>query len=121
MPKNFSIFLGPGGRFNLTPFYDVLTAQPSLDAHQIVKKQMKLAMFVGDSLHYTMDYIRGRHFIQTVERAGLPAAIAHQALGEIGVDAAKAMKTMESQIPKRFPKEIHASVQRGLMSRLGKI
>jgi len=32
--KNFSIFLAPGGRYRLTPFYDVLTAQPSLDAHQ---------------------------------------------------------------------------------------
>src|SRR4029077_7923453 len=28
--KNFSIFLGRGGRFKLTPVYDVLTARPSL-------------------------------------------------------------------------------------------
>ena len=27
--KNFSVFLGPGGSFRLTPLYDVLTAQPS--------------------------------------------------------------------------------------------
>ncbi len=33
--KNFSVFLGPGGSYRLTPLYDVLTAQPSLDAHQI--------------------------------------------------------------------------------------
>ena len=45
--KNFSIFLGPGGRFQMTPLYDVLTAQPSLDARQIVSQQMKLAMSVG--------------------------------------------------------------------------
>ena len=30
--KNFSLFLGPAGRFYLTPIYDVLTAQPSLAA-----------------------------------------------------------------------------------------
>jgi serine/threonine-protein kinase HipA len=41
--KNFSIFLGPGGAFRLTPLYDVLTAQPSLDARQIRRQQMKLA------------------------------------------------------------------------------
>lgn len=29
--KNFSVFLTPGGRYALTPLYDVLTAQPSLD------------------------------------------------------------------------------------------
>jgi serine/threonine-protein kinase HipA len=33
--KNFSIFLGAGGRYRMTPLYDVLTAQPSLDAGQI--------------------------------------------------------------------------------------
>lgn len=36
--KNFSIFLSPGGRFRMTPLYDVLTAQPSLDAGQIPRK-----------------------------------------------------------------------------------
>jgi serine/threonine-protein kinase HipA len=56
--KNFSIFLGRGGRFKLTPVYDVLTAQPSLVARQIERKQMKLAMSVGDSRHYRMDEIR---------------------------------------------------------------
>jgi serine/threonine-protein kinase HipA len=42
--KNFSIMLGPGGRFRLTPLYDVLSAQPSLDAGQIQQKKFKLAM-----------------------------------------------------------------------------
>jgi len=36
--KNFSIFLGPGGSFHLTPPYDVLTAQPNLDVHQIQRR-----------------------------------------------------------------------------------
>lgn len=45
--KNFSIFLGPGGRFRLTPLYDVLSAQPSLNAKQIQPKALKLAMSVG--------------------------------------------------------------------------
>ncbi|WFU85618.1 HipA domain-containing protein [Bradyrhizobium sp. CIAT3101] len=27
--KNFSIFLAPGGRYHLTPLYDVLTASPA--------------------------------------------------------------------------------------------
>jgi serine/threonine-protein kinase HipA len=74
--KNFSVFLGRGGRFHMTPFYDVLTAQPSLDNRQIGRKQMKLAMSVGDSRHYKIDDIKGRHFIQTAERAGLPGSLA---------------------------------------------
>jgi len=33
--KNFSIFLSPGGGYRLTPLYDIVSAQPSLDAKQI--------------------------------------------------------------------------------------
>ena len=119
--KNFSIFLGPGGRFKMTPLYDVLTAQLSLDARQIVKKQMKLAMSVGDNRHYRIDEIQGRHFVQTVERAGLPAITARNALEEIAKDAEAAMKAVEKQLPAGFPEEIHAAVQRGVISRLSRV
>jgi serine/threonine-protein kinase HipA len=119
--KNFSLFLGPGGRFNMTPLYDVLTSQPSLDAHRIVKKQMKLAMAVGDKRHYTMEYIQGRHFVQTVERAGLPATIAQSALEEVAQEAEKALRAVEKQLPSGFPEQVHSAVQNGFASRLPKI
>ncbi len=85
--KNFSIFLGPQGRFCMTPLYDVITAQPSFDAHQITRQQLKLAMFVGDNRHYRIDTIQGRHFNQTVTRAGLPSTMATQALEEVQAGA----------------------------------
>ena len=119
--KNFSVFLGPGGRFEMTPLYDVLTAQPSLDARQIIRKQLKLAMSVGNNRHYTIDYIEGRHFVQTAERAGLSALIARNALDEIARDAEQAMLRLEEQLPASFPEKIHSSVERGFMSRLPKI
>ncbi len=119
--KNFSIFLGPRGRFNLTPIYDVLTVQPSLDARHIERKQMKMAMSVGNSRHYAIKDIQGRHFIQTAERAGLPGAVASAALEEVAREGLDALKKVESQLPSDFPKGLHASVQAGFMSRLAKI
>jgi serine/threonine-protein kinase HipA len=119
--KNVSIFLGPGGRFHLTPFYDVLTSQPSLDARQIERKQMKLAMSVGESRHYRIDEIKGRHFIQTVERAGLPGSLAVAALEEVAKAGESAMKKVEKELPSGFPKKIHASVKAALTSRLQSI
>lgn len=116
--KNFSVFLGAGGTFSLTPFYDVLSAQPSLDARQIERKQMKLAMFVGDGRHYRIDEIQGRHFVQTTEKAGLPGALATEALEEVAEAADGAMDAVVKQLPKGFPEAIHASVQRGVMTRL---
>lgn len=119
--KNFSLFLGPGGRFFLTPLYDVLTAQPSLDTRQILKKQMKLAMSVGDKRHYTLASIRGRHFLQTAKRAGLPETLAGEALQEMAESADIALQTVAAQLPPDFPEAIHASVSRGLRSRLERI
>ena len=119
--KNVSIFLGPGGRFHLTPFYDVLTAQPSLDVRQIERKQMKLAMSVGEKRHYRIDEIKGRHFIQTVERSGLPGSLACEVLEEVARTAGSALKKMEMQLPPNFPEKIHISVKKALSSRLRKI
>ena len=119
--KNFSIFLGRGGSFQLTPIYDVLTAQPSMDARRIERKQMKLAMSVGDGRHYKIDDIEGRHFIQTVKRAGLPESLANDTLQEIARAAGDAMKMIEKHLPDGFPEEIHHSVTDGVNSRLRKI
>lgn len=108
--KNFSIFLGAGGRFMLTPFYDVLTAQPFFDTHQIQKKQMKMAMSVGDNNHYKMEEIHSRHFIQTAKKASLPDYIAKDALEEISSKVEISIKSIEENLPGGFPEEIHASV-----------
>jgi serine/threonine-protein kinase HipA len=121
LAKNFSVFLGPGGSFRLTPIYDVLTAQPSLDTRQIERKQMKLAMIVGDSRHYKIDEIKGRHFIQTAERAGLPKSIATDPLEEVAEAADTAMKTIEKQISSGFPEQIYLSVSSALASGLNNI
>jgi serine/threonine-protein kinase HipA len=116
--KNFSIFLRPGGSYSLTPFYDVLSAQPSLDAGQIECKQMKLAMSVGSKNHYRIDQIHARHFMQTAERAGLPKAIVREAIEEVLAQAEKAITEMEAALPPGFPEYIHESVSAGMRSRL---
>ena len=116
--KNFSIYLGRGGRFQLAPIYDVLTGQPSLEARHIERKQMKLAMSVGDHRHYRMDEIKGRHFIQTVERAGLPGLLANEVLTEVAQKAEPAMRAVEQQLPPGFPEEIHSSVKAAMLKRL---
>ena len=37
--KNFSVSLGPAGRFALTPLYDVMSLQPNLDAREVPAEQ----------------------------------------------------------------------------------
>lgn len=119
--KNASIFLGPEGRFQLTPFYDVLSAQPSLDSRQIERKQMKLAMSVGDSRHYRLDEIRGRHFVQTAVRAGLSKKVAAETLGEVSASTKAAFDTVGGKLPDNFPTKLHASIKAGALLRLKKL
>ena len=85
--KNFSVRLSPGGRFRLTPLYDILSVQPAFDARQIQKKSFKLAMSVGDKRHYVMDAIAPRHFQQDGDAAGLPTGAVDAILKEL-LDAA---------------------------------
>ncbi|SDH76165.1 type II toxin-antitoxin system HipA family toxin [Roseospirillum parvum] len=115
--KNFSIFLTPGSRYRLTPFYDVLTAQPSLDDHQIQRKQMKLAMAIGDKNRYRIEDIMGRHFVQTGAKAGMAKRLTIQAICDISEAAENALKAVEAQLPKDFPAAIHESVSTAMRDR----
>jgi serine/threonine-protein kinase HipA len=116
--KNFSLSLRPGGSFSLTPLYDILTVQPSYDAHQLDRKQMKLAMSVGDNNHYRMDGIRSRHFFQTGKAASLSKSAIGSAITEIATTAADAMRKLTEELPPHFPENFHASVSKALNERL---
>ncbi|MBS0570665.1 MAG: type II toxin-antitoxin system HipA family toxin [Proteobacteria bacterium] len=116
--KNFSIFLRPGGGYALTPLYDVLTAQPSLDARQIERKQMKLAMSVGTSRHYRIDEIQARHFLQTGDAAGLSRTLVQNAIEDIAGRMDNALGSIEAELPAGFPPELHDSVSAGVRRRM---
>jgi serine/threonine-protein kinase HipA len=119
--KNFSIFLGPGGSYHLTPLYDVLTAQSSFEVRQIEGKQMKLAMSVGTKRHYRIGDILGRHFIQTGEGAGLPKGLAREAIEKMADTAGQALEAIERVLPADFPEVIHRAVKVGVTDRLSKL
>ena len=116
--KNFSVFLGPGGRFHLTPLYDVMSIQPNRDAGQIQKNKMKMAMAVGKNRHYTIESITPRHFIQTAELCGVPAKITSDLIEEMWKRTPKALKKVLSELPKNFSKKIALSIGDGIKRRL---
>jgi serine/threonine-protein kinase HipA len=116
--KNFSIFLSPGGAFRLTPLYDVVSAQPSLDAGQIRHNQMKLAMAIGINRHYTLSSITGRHFIQSAEKAGLGRDIAVAVIDDLLTNAGKALNRVLDHLPKNFPEAIARSISSAFQARL---
>lgn len=116
--KNFSVFLMPGGRFRLTPFYDVLTVQPSLDAKELAHRDFKLAMSMGNNNKYRILDISGRHFFETAKKARLPARGVRQAMVEIHEQTDSAFDHVEKNLPKGFPEAIHNSVKTAALTRL---
>ena len=116
--KNFSVFLSPGGSYRMTPLYDIVTAQGALDARQIKRKQMRMAMSVGNSRHYRFDKIHGRHFVQTALRAGLSQKRARGIVEQVEEQAAEALDRAARALPDAFPEAIVETVGKAVTGRL---
>jgi serine/threonine-protein kinase HipA len=119
--KHFSVFLHPGGGFELTPLYDVMSAQHLLDANQIQRKDMKLAMSVGKNRHYRIHEIQPRHFQQIADGAGLPEGMVDLALNQISETLPAAIETVCATLPEDFPVVIRDSIAGGALDRLGRM
>lgn len=115
--KDISIALGPGGRFRLTPFYDVLTAQPSLDAGQIQRKKFKLAMSVGKSRHYPAGNILPRHFLQTAALADVGAKLMQTILDDLAESALNQTDAVIEALPRGIPHPLVTSVRAAIENR----
>jgi len=116
--KNFSIFLQPGGRFRLTPLYDVMSVQPAFDAGQLRKNQMKSAMAVGNNRHYPVYEIMPRHFTETAAKSGVPSSFVQSIFEELVGSADAVINQVINDLPDGFPQELAESIVGGLRARL---
>ncbi|WP_432289470.1 type II toxin-antitoxin system HipA family toxin (plasmid) [Aminobacter sp. BA135] len=116
--KNFSIFLGPGGRFRMTPLYDVLTAQPSLDQGQVSRKKFKLAMSVGKNHHYAIHDIVPRHFMQTADLAGVGTPTMKAIFEDIQANAERQAQAVVNSLPGNFPDQLMTSTLAAISHRV---
>lgn len=119
--KNFSVFLGPGSRFSLTPLYDVMSAQPAVDAGKIRKNQYKFALAVGDNRHYVMDTILPRHFMQTAESSGVKGTVVEELCAEVAESAEYAIGEALGSLPEDFPEPLVDSIVQGMRARLKRL
>ncbi len=116
--KNFSVSLLPGGRFRMTPLYDVLTVQPTVDARQIERKYFKLAMNFGNSNHYKVANIVGRHIVETGVKSGLSRAVVQGLFEELQETSHAIVEATFNQLPDGFPETLLSSIDGALKARL---
>lgn len=119
--KNFSIFLEPGGRFSLTPLYDVLSMQLAVDSGRLGRRQFKLALAVGDNRHRVLAEILPRHFVRTAIRQGMDSQVVDEICAELADTANASMTTALESLPEDFPADLIESITGGVRARLGKI
>jgi serine/threonine-protein kinase HipA len=114
--KNFSIRILQGGRFQLTPLYDVLSAWPIIGkrANEIPPEKVKLAMAMpGQRPHYLHKSIQRRHFEELAKRMGVDAD-AEQLIADIVGRTPTVIEDVQRGLPKGFPQGLLDRVLAGL-------
>jgi serine/threonine-protein kinase HipA len=114
--KNFSLFLNPGGRFQLTPLYDVLSAWPVIGrrSDQWPQQKLKMAMaWHGEKGRYTKPLeINARRMLLTAKRVGLGDAEA--IFGDLIAKTPTVVAAVRAQLPTVFPAGVADPVLAGL-------
>lgn len=119
--KNFSIFLKQGGRFVLTPVYDVISAYPLAEKRQIEYKKMNMAMALhGKNAHYAWHEIMPRHWFNESKKIDFPKAgiqaIIDETLGKLDV----VINDVASRLPSSFPGDIVTPIFDGMKNTASK-
>ncbi|MEO3714985.1 type II toxin-antitoxin system HipA family toxin [Roseateles flavus] len=119
--KNFSLRLLAGGRYQLTPLYDVLSAYPVLGTgrSQLSPFKVKMAMAVrSKNPHWEMRGILRRHWLALGARYGIttedgrPAA---ELIDEMIEAVPQVVDTVQAELPPGFPDEVASRILKGLL------
>jgi serine/threonine-protein kinase HipA len=114
--KNFSIRILQGGRYQLTPLYDVLSAWPIIGkrANHLSYEKAKLAMAMpATRAHYRIREIQPRHFEVLATQLRL-ARSADALIAEILAVVPKVMTSVQKGLPRGFPAQVLDTILKGL-------
>lgn len=115
--KNFSLSLLSGGRYRLTPLYDVLSAWPLVGSGpgKLDRRELKLAMALrGKNSHYKLADIQRRHFNTTARLCGLGTDM-ETIIADVLERTPAVIEQVSARLPGDFPEEVFATVADGLM------
>lgn len=118
--KNFSVFIRPGGKVELTPFYDILSAYPNLGdgPSQMSPYKISMAMAIRSrNAHWKMVDIHLRHWVALAVKYGIttedgrPAA---KLIEEVVELTPQVIETVRNNIPPGFPTRVPERILNGL-------
>ncbi len=114
--KNFSLTLLPGGRYRLTPLYDVLSTWPiqGRGANRMDPHKARLAMAVeGGNRHYLIHDIHRWHWVGMAESLGLGNRAAAM-IEDLVQRTPRVLDALAKRLPEDFSATLFDSVASGM-------
>jgi serine/threonine-protein kinase HipA len=113
--KNFSIFINPGGKYRLTPIYDVISVYPLIENKSLPKQKVAMAMALrGNQNYYKWDSILPRHFLSTAQIVNFPARKTEEILVEMLERVNEVIEKVSINLPRDFPENIYQPIFAGM-------
>lgn len=113
--KNFSLFIEPGGKYRLTPLYDIMSAYPLISERQLQIQKIKMAMALkGKNKHYHWHTMQRRHFLETAKTVTYSQTRAEHILDEMLQKTDTVINKVSKLLPVEFPKHISDPIFQGL-------
>lgn len=113
--KNFSIQHSVGGRYQLTPLYDVLSAWPLIGKGAKLKQYEKVSLAMalrGKQAHYRLNSIQTRHWFELAQSIGIEGL--WERMIETVERAPSAIASLEKILPKDFPENVYVAIGKGI-------
>ncbi len=120
--KNFSLFLRPGGSYELTPLYDVLSAYPILGEGpgKLSPFRAKMAMAArSKNPHWIMRDIRRAHWLAVGEGYGIVTPDGRGAqfvVDDLVTRTPDVVRVVRAKLPQGFPEGLADSILGGLQA-----
>ena len=113
--KNFSIFLKAGGRFNLTPVYDVMSAYPIAEKRELEFHDLKMAMALkSKNKHYHWKNTLPRHWIAKAHKIDFPKVEMETIIEKSVAQIDTAIANVSKKLPNEFDDELADAIFKNL-------
>lgn len=120
--KNFSVFLKQGGRFQLTPVYDVISAYPLVEKRQLEYRKLNMAMALhGKNTHYAWHEIIMRHWFSEAKKVDFPKTEMQSIIDQTISNVDSVIANISSRLPDDFPSEIVEPIFNGINKLIKKL